>query len=174
MKILFIVIMYVFRPIWSAFFNIFYLIYYGMIYLLNPTKRIVYHANKNEYNTIKSLEELVYYFTYTYKYKHDGPLGMIDHDNLPIEFFVSFGDCEDTAHYAKKKLKAFGYKPVRVFLKGKGFADSHFDVTFEKDSRVFLFNYGSLIGGKDLAECMKFLGDKWGAYKNAMYFKYYM
>lgn len=174
MKVLFIIIMYVFRPVWSAFFNIFYWLYYNLIYLLNPTKRLVYHANKNEFDNIKTLEELVYYFTYRYQYNYDGYKGIIDHDNLPIEFFMDWGDCEDVAHYAKKKLKKIGYKPVRVFIKGTGLTASHFDVSFEKDGKIYLFNYGSLIGGKTLKDCMDFLGDKWGAFKNAMYFKYYL
>ena len=175
MKILFIFIMYCLRPIWNILFNIFYVSFYSVLYVIDPVKRIIYKANKSSYDSIKCLSELIYYMKFKWSYKYDGVKGIADHDNTPIEFFTKMGsDCEDVAIYAKKKLKVFGYKPVKIFMKGKGLTSSHMDCYFEMDGKGFLFNYGYLMEGKNLDECMKRLGENWITYKDAIYFKYYL
>lgn len=168
-----IFITYVFRPIWSNIIKFLFWIICLVIFLRNSTKAKLCELSAKQFDQIKDLGELCNYFRDKFKYSYDGYKGIFDHDNSRLEFFMRGGDCDDMAVYAKRKLKEFGYKPVRVFMmSGEDLKSGHMDCFFEIDNKYFLFNYGRLIEGTDLGNCISNLNNFY--YNRGLYFKYYL
>lgn len=114
------------------------------------------------WDAIKSPEALSEFFLSVYKYKFDGFIGELDHDNPSNEFFAHFGDCDDMGRYSAIKLKELGYKATRIgILNQKNILSWHYDCIFEKDEKQVLFNYGNLIQADSIDECVKKLGEQW-------------
>jgi hypothetical protein len=103
------------------------------------------------------------------KYKEDGPYGIMDHDNSRLEFFTSYGDCDDMGRYSYEKLKELGIKAHRIFIQGKNIFSNHFDCLFELNNNFFLFNYGNnkLLNKNDLNESIIFTLNS--IYKNSTF-----
>lgn len=139
---------------------------YALIYALK--KDADYKNHLKEWNRVQNISQLADFFRKTYGYKWDGPKGLFDHNNFKREFFSSFGDCEDAAWYAMKKLKQI-YGDNLELCSMFGFADLsakpkfwHYDCIFKfrGNDVYFLFNYGriqsdaSLDGLKGIMEGM--------------------
>lgn len=153
------------RPLWNYTIKGLYFTIYK-IKLQNEINKNLYKINKTLYDNLKSLDQLNYYMRKSYKYKYDGPFGILDHDNSDIEFFTTWGDCDDVAKYALKYIE----KNTQVFknfykigLKGNSISYLHFDVYFEKENKCYLFNYGRNIVGNNLEECLNQLETKFNS-----------
>lgn len=175
-KILFWIGSQILRPIYSTLFNlIIFIPFYGLKFLLSKKARANYFIGKHAYDNINTYDKLLQYFSTTYKYKYDLFKGFLDHDNTYLEFFMSFGDCDDMANFAKRKLKQLGYHDViRVNMLGKSMSSGHVDCYYKKDGRHHLFNYGKVITENSLDNCMKKLkwyNDKYNEGEKPYYFK---
>jgi hypothetical protein len=178
MKVLYKLGAYILRPIVNyLIFKPIYTIYYGVLLIFNSIAREMYITNKKIYDEIHSLDYLILFFKNKYKYKLDGMLGLFEHDNPKFEFFTNFGDCDDMSFYSFKKLKELGYKPVRICMIGKSIISGHMDCYFEKNGLGYLFNYGNIIKGTNLEDCMSKLSWYNDSYNNGnvpYYFKYFI
>lgn len=162
LKFLMFFIYFVIRPIPTAIVEFFYYLYYKFKILTDEKSRLTYLQNFMKYQNIQILENLNRFFSEDYKYKYDGPMGIFDHDNSKAEFFTSWGDCDDVAMYAAKKLKKLGYKNVTlIYLWGAelGYChfDTAFDVVFNDGKKVRLFNYGQNIEAQNLESAVEIL-----------------
>lgn len=140
---------HVLRTIWANLFGFFVNIKYIFQYLFSKNIRERYKQNKELWDGINSMEELVEFIQQVYVYKYDGPKGIFDHNNFKLEWFVNFGDCDDVANWVCKKIKQIypNIKECDVY----GFADLkalfwHYDVVYKMDDNdsYHLFNYGRL------------------------------
>jgi hypothetical protein len=156
------------RPIWYRYLFVgIAFTKYAFLYMFNPNKRADYKANLKKWNTrIKALEGLNAFFQKDYRYKFDGTFknrklnGAFDHHNVPLEFFMEWGDCDDQAEYSKDKLRELSkmkgkkYKPVTFGIVGTSLDGWHYDTMFELAGKYFFFNYGHNIDGKTRDECL--------------------
>lgn len=162
------------RIIYSTIFSCFFAIKYW--FTTSFDSKSMYSDNVNEFKSLASLSALKTWAKTIYKYKWDGKYGLLDHDNWKIEFFNDYGDCDDIARWAVKKLRELGYVAWRINLtnRDKPFINGHFDCMFydpAKPKEYYLFNYGSVIFGTSVTECLTNLGEIWEVYKNPFYFK---
>ncbi len=141
------IILHFLRCGWANIFGFFCDIYWLIRITFNTEIRERYKDNLATYNEVWTIADLMNFFTTRYKYRYDGHKGVFDHNNFKHEFFSAFGDCEDVARYACKKLKDFNYECCIV-----GFADLsakpkfwHYDCMFEIHGLAFLFNYGHCV-----------------------------
>jgi len=147
------------RPIWSYLIKfIFY-----VIYLFKDKEK--QKANRLLWENIKTLEQLKLFFSNVYKYKYDGIIGELDHDNPSNEFFANFGDCDDMGRFSMLKLKELGFVATRVgILNLSNIRSWHYDCLFEMNGKKVLFNYGNLIEADSADECIKNLGKTWNLF----------
>lgn len=161
MQIIMFIVHHTVRTLWSMFFGSIYAIFYWFIHFKSEN----YKQNKEKWDKIKLLPDLILFFTDVYQYKWDGNRGFFDHDNSIWEFLVNFGDCDDMARFAAKKLRKIGYKARRVgffCLKTKSW---HYDCMFvDKDGLYHLFNYGNILSGKTKDDCFSIFSQTWKNY----------
>jgi len=131
-------------------------------YATNESIRAVYKINKADYDKIKRLPDLIDYLKKV-KYVWDGPKGIFDHNNSDIEYFVSGGDCEDTAMRAYRKMKGFNIKCGLVLIIGEGNGDVHVDCVYKTGLEYCLFNFGLPILSLNIESLVKLL---WINHKN--------
>lgn len=130
------------RPLWAYPIGAIYAAAYGLLFLFSQKHRVKYYVNRARWNSITTLHGLQDYFQSNFKYKYDGPRGIIDHHNIGIEFFMHGGDCDDMAFWACKKLKSLGIPASVCFIYGNGVKNWHFDCYIITLKRFF--NYGDL------------------------------
>lgn len=138
------------RSIWANILGVFF----NIPYLANKS----YAAKKEQFDNIRTLDDLQKWFQETYRYKWDGPKGILDHNNFMHEFICSNGDCDDMAFYACKKLKQLFGKNL-YYCKVRGYANLgkkfwHYDCVFQfyYSGDIYLFNYGKCRTGKSFRE----------------------
>lgn len=145
------------------FSGIFFIYYF----FLSIIQRKKYIENKEKWENIKSISDLVLFATKDYKYKYDLGQGFMDHDSSIYEWILAYGDCDDMALYAKKKIAQLqGYEASRIGLIWKaknGALALHFDCMFKKDSKYYLFNYGRIISADSEDQLMKNFCTTWSA-----------
>jgi len=137
---------------------------YVFMYMSQKTIRKRYKSNKKSYDEIKTLEELQDWFRLKYRYSSDVWNGLADHDNSQLEFFIKFGDCDDMAFYAKKKLNELGYNTKRVYMMRWKY-NGHADCFFTSNNEICLFNYGYIKKGNSLEECIAQLPRNYDLFK---------
>jgi hypothetical protein len=164
-----IVIMFL-RCCYSFICAIPYTLYYFFKIIFSAQAHAVFEANFGTYEKILSLDGLITWFKLVYKYQSDGPSGIWDHDNHPVEFFSHLGDCDDMAFYSKRKLEALRMTGVtRVFIRSAWlpFFMFHMDCLYFDGEKYYLFNYGSPVSGDSMEDCFKNLArqPEWSDYK---------
>lgn len=161
MQVIMFIVHHTVRTLWSFFIGMIYAVAYWLISRNNST----YKENRQKWNNIKSLDDLVLFFQSEYKYKWDGIQGICDHDNTSWEFLIDYGDCDDVARFAAKKLRKLGYKAYRVgIFCFKNWA-WHYDCMFvDKDGLYHLFNYGNILSGKTKDDCFSIFSQTWKNY----------
>lgn len=143
------------RPIWSTLFGLCFAIWYAFYYIFSKKAKAKYNLIKTTYLELNSIEEYRKWFIKKYVYKWDGYKGIFDHDNLPIEFYIGFDDCDGMALWTKRKLNKIGIKSaIRIGIKGKKLSSWHYDCAWYINGKWHLFNYGMTIIGKTIEECI--------------------
>jgi len=169
------------RPIWSIILNIFFVIKYTSLYIFSKKSREKYIENKKKFDDCKIILDFNKWYKEVYSYKPDGEIvihgkhiiGFLDHDNTPLEFFMSFGDCDEQGSYIKKGLKKLRYKAWRIWMKGNSLQNNHFDCLIQLSDGLFcLFNYGNNIIEKSFDTCMEKFKSQHKMFKDCnVYFK---
>ena len=154
--------LYYLRPLWALPIGFFYWLFWFFAYHFDYRSRANYHTNKTNWDCCNTITALNNYFK-GWKYKWDGPSGVLDHDNSDLEFFCSGGDCDDVANLVYKRLKILNFQPELVMIWG-GENNYHYDVFFRNNCSCFLFNYGQNIIGRELDGCIDNLRNcyNWG------------
>jgi hypothetical protein len=145
------------RPIWAhRYFGIigfWFCAYYLFLFIKDFKKPYFQERDRiwQSYFTCITISELKAWFRDEYKYHADAGGGAFDHDNSPFEAFIRFGDCDDAAMFAMRKLRKLGYKARRVyFIDAKDVKQNHVDCVFETKvglGTVYnLWNYGKVLG----------------------------
>jgi hypothetical protein len=132
------------RPIYAYPVGLVYALVYSILYIVSKNHCTAYKNNKIAWDSINDFAGLVDYFKKDFKYNYDGPLGIIDHVNFGIEFFIQGGDCDDMAYWACKKMREIGMYARVVFVYGNGIQNWHFDCLFDQWDDFYLkcFNFG--------------------------------
>lgn len=165
MQILMFIVHHTFRTLWSMIIGLIYAVAYWFIHFKSHS----WKENKKKWDEIELLPDLILFFSDVYQYKWDGKGGLFDHDNSIWEFLVNFGDCDDAARFAAKKLRKLGYKARRVgffCLKTKSW---HYDCMFtgvvdDGKTHYYLFNYGKVLSGKTKKEVLQEFYKNWSNY----------
>jgi len=139
------------------------------IYNIIFADRKLYNERRKSFWKTKNLEEICQWFNLNYEYKADLLHGFFDHDNSELEFFTTFGDCDDAALYACRALKKLGYNAKRIYMVNntKGMQSGHVDCIVQYDAYNFMiFDYAKPIYGNTVEECMEQLCNRWYARNN--------
>lgn len=164
MQTIMFIIHHTVRTLWSMIIGFIYAVAYWFIHLRNEN----YKRNKKKWNEIKLLPDLIQFFNEDYHYKWDGKGGFFDHDNSIWEFFVNFGDCDDVAVFAAKKLRKLGYKAYRVGFFCWDTKSWHYDCLFagivDGKTYYYLFNYGKILSGKTKKDVLQAFYRSWVNY----------
>ena len=164
MKIVMFIIHHTFRTLWSVIIGFFYAIGYFLIHLSDKE----WKTKKLKWDNIKSLDELTAFFKDDFEYKWDGKNGILDHDNSIWEFIESYGDCDDAAKFAAKKLRKIGYKAWRIGIFCRKTRSWHYDCMFVgsvgNQKYYYLFNYGKVLSGKTKEEVLLAFCRSWVNY----------
>jgi len=148
------------RVIWANVFGFFVHVRYMLLIRKDKQAYVRYKGNVERWNSVIDDNELAEYIKNVYQYKWDGPKGLFDHNNFPIEFFTDFGDCDDVGHYICQKLKSMYGKDLE-YCKTRGYAELsakpafwHYDCVykFKGQDEYILFNYGRRNRGKSIEE----------------------
>lgn len=147
------------RVIWANLFG--FCVWIGKLFTAD---RNLYKQRKMLWNDIKDIDGLVDFIRNVYQYKFDGYKGAFDHNNFPLEFFTQFGDCDDVATYAKKKLRQI-YGNDLQYCEIRGFSNLgvkfwHYDCVYKlrTEYEYRLFNYGNIqtaLSLRDIDEVMR-------------------
>lgn len=167
--------MLVVRPVLNWTLNLlWYIPFYGLRVLLSKKWRERYYTNKASFDDVKTLEELNAWFRdrNKYKYKWDGPYGVLDHTNIKYEFFQEGGDCEDITIYAHEKLKELGYNVTLIYMVGVEPFSFHFDVLIKEETGYSLFNYGYTVKGDTEEDTFKNFSEMWSLFNPIVYIKW--
>ena len=133
------------RVIWANLFGVIM-----WLRCLPRRSKALYKQRRKMWDCITDIDGLIDFIRNVYTYKFDGYKGIFDHNNYPLEFFTQFGDCDDVATYAKKKLRQI-YGQELQYCEVRGFSNLgrkflHYDCVYklrtECDYR--LFNYGNI------------------------------
>ena len=159
------------RVIWANLLGIVFNIFYLFKQQIKNDLKTKYTNNYNHYKGIKTLSELQDFYRNTYIYKWDGDFskynskltflnGLVDHNNFKREFFSVFGDCDDLGRWSAKALKNIeevaNIIPIGMYSASENQGLFwHYDCYFEKQGKSYLFNYGNLIEGQDIKDCIK-------------------
>lgn len=141
------------RVIWANLFG-----FIMWLRCLPRRSKALYKQRRKMWDCITDIDGLIDFIRNVYSYKFDGYKGIFDHNNYPLEFFTQFGDCDDVAAYACRKLKEIyggelDYCSVRGFSNLKvGFW--HYDCVYKlRHERCYrLFNYGNILLADSIAE----------------------
>lgn|SRR5574344_974663 len=156
----------------SLFSGFFFILYF----ILSKIKKDKYNENKKKWDSISNIDDLKAFAINDFKYKYDFGFGLMDHDSSIYEWVLAYGDCDDIALYAKKKiLKMEGYDACRIGLiwVSQKKLVLHFDCMFKnKEGMLYLFNYGRILSAKTEDELIKSFSEKYKA-KNLKYCKCY-
>jgi hypothetical protein len=133
------------RVIWANLFGLITLIKYSI-----SGNKDEYLKNKRVYDDITTIDQLIEWTRRVYRYKWDGWRGAFDHNNFYREFFTDYGDCDDLARYACKKIKQI-YGDELQYCYVKGFSDLscgfwHYDCVYKlrAEYECRLYNYGNI------------------------------
>ena len=173
MKVIMWIIHHIIRPVWSTAITVFYWLKTKRQMKKDKSLVDTHRYNKIQYEEIDSWDSLVEWLK-QFKYAYDGPSGILDHDNTPLEFHTHGGDCDDFARYTKNKLRELGYKAWRVHVWcnpfevgiAKWFQSMHYIVFLEMNGRYFVMNYSSFAEVYDLKGAIRMVA---GWYKKSGY-----
>jgi hypothetical protein len=151
---------------------ILFIVHHTLLYIYAKTIALIYYIKysnkmldsheyekyinkKREYDyTVCNLDSLCNYFRRRKGYKLDGYKGLFHHYNSDEEFYLSGYDCEDVAWRAKRKLEGLGYQTQVIGMIGEKVNSWHYDLIIDDVDEYYLFNYGKLITGGSIKECL--------------------
>lgn len=173
-KILMFFIHHFIRPIWITPIGLIYgLIYFFKIFT-NKENIKKYYDNKNSFNSVKSIDDFIEWWNTRFRnsYKYDGYKGLLDHYNMPFEFFMNRFDCDDAALYPHIKFKKLGYESQMIGLMGAKIDSWHYDCVVKiKENEYMLFNQGYCIYGSSIKECLDKLSAQWSIFKTYIFWR---
>jgi hypothetical protein len=141
--------------------------YYFFCFYFGKRKELAkYRCRK--YEAIDSLSGLCSYIKELYRYEADHLKGLLEHDGSIYEFCVRWGDCDDVARLALRKLRDVGCarqhsSGLITMMRGSDFASGHAECWWTDNDQVYIFNYGSPISGSSIDDCVRQLAAKWYA-----------
>ena len=93
--------------------------------------------------------------------------GLLDHDNWPLEHFMYFGDCDDCIH-VMASLRKMSLEVYRIGMIGEKLNTWHYDCVIKgydmiwNEDVFYLFNYGNLVRGICIDQCLDKLSRMYG------------
>lgn len=154
------------RVVWSLPIGLLYSVVYLIIFIVSENARIDYKNNKKRFFNHANLITFAIFFKDEFQYKWDGfgntnskLKGLLDHDNRPLEYFISWGDCDDSKYIVETVSEMHNIIAYRIGMIGKGIKTWHYDCaieTWENNQKVYiLFDYGRMIKGVSLQDCLE-------------------